>query len=636
MPDAQGLVSERFEQAREYADDAWNRTQEFLETLSETLVDVTIPDIDVSFDFIPTTTVIDLESKRPEAPTTEELSLGDLVNPLMPVLAEMPSISIPFIPSLNAIAPIISFPDAPVLILPTEPGDIPNVNIIDLPTKPSLNFPTVPTIEQLVIPTIPSIDKIQFEGTMPVDDLTAPEPLFVFNEVSYQSDVLDQLKVKILERLAEGATGLSSEVEQVIWDRAIHRTELEEQKAYIEVENYFASRGAVLPPGALSGRLQEIIIEIQRNRINLNNDIMTEQAKLAQTNEQNILNASLQLENMLTGFTNQITQRSFEVAKYTVEGALKIYEIKVLKYNALLETYKTAAQVYESRVRASIAELEAYRIQLEGIKVNAEVQGLYVEIYKSQLAGVELLLNAYKTEMEGANIAAQLERAKLENYKVKIDVYTATIAGKTAEFNLYQARITGEAAKTQVFSEQVKAYSEQINAIKSVSDIQLLSLQKVQIENKNKLDVYLADIERYKTDLIGETTRLDTIAKVYGYKISAYEADAKVVGIELETQLREYDLKTTQTKAQIELALKEVEIALDNARQYHAMQIEGAKAGANVSAQVTASALSSVNANASLGYSDSDSSSQSTSTSESYSESEDFSSSHVHTYDETA
>lgn len=114
--------------------------------------------------------------------------------------------------------------------------------------------------------------------------------------------------------------------------------------------------------------------------------------------------------------------------------------------------------------------------------------------------------------------------------------------------------------------------------------------------------VYSVSVEAFKTALLKETTRVDNIIRVFLARVDEYKADSSVRIAEIDEAIKVFEARIAQAKNQTELQLKEAELSLQNAVHYYGLQIEAAKAGASVSAQITASALSSVNASAQIGY----------------------------------
>lgn len=309
----------------------------------------------------------------------------------------------------------------------------PNIPTIDTVTIGDVSLPTTDILSEAMSrrPTSPTDDQV----TITVPSAPVMGEIRAFPNMVFPLSSLDNARQKFVDviygYLTTGSTGLPADVEQAIWDRARARKLTKNTQLYDDVERYYSARGFSMPPGALNARLQEVNFEISRSDDDLNNDIMIEQARLAQANNQFILE----------------------------KGALVCNQIEI--------TY--------------------------------------------------------------------------------------------------------------------------INMIATM--------------NKNTIEVYLGEIEAYKTMMTAEIERVKAIVSVYLGRIEAYKTDIQAAGMEIEAQLNVIRAKVDIFKAEAELAIKEADVAIERARLVHAIQTEAIEAGAQVSAQISASALSAVSAHASIGYS---------------------------------
>lgn len=351
-------------------------------------------------------------------------------------------------------------------------------------TIPDVDVPVLGNINSITVPTI----------SIPSYDLEAPPTdALIFNEPVYQSALHDAVKAALLDFIANGGTGLGADVEDALWERGRARQELVNERTYNEAEEYFASRGYALPPGALGGRLSEALTEQARADSQLNYEIMIEQARLARAQSEHSMNAAIALEGQDKEQFNNIANRALDYAKSAIQVIIDLY--------------------------------------------NAKLQG-------------------YIAEVEGTKIGVEAE-------KIKVDAAVAANEGVT--------------------------------------------------------DVFSAETEQYKTRLQAEISIVELVAKVYGYKISGYEADAKVAAMELDAQIRVYQANVDQARNQTELTIKEAEMLIHSYLGALQLTSDAMKTGGSISAQIAASALSAVNASASMsagassglssGYSQSDSTS---------------------------
>jgi hypothetical protein len=355
------------------------------------------------------------------------------------------------------------------------PNDADLDAIPDIPTNPGITYTTYTFDKELTLsiafpdkPTYPALDEI---------------PVVV-------ADTIVLLESKINTRLTDGATGLDADIEAAIWARARSRQELENINKYQEVENYYSSRGFSIPPGTLSGKLNELLIEFARNDSYLNNDILVKQAELAMQNE------NVMLESGIKYIIERLTQN----ASVIIEG------------NKL-------------KIQGYLGELEGYK---------AEIQ--------AEIARIEALTKVYMAELEA-----------------------------------YKGKIEAEA---------------------------------VRVESMSK--IYIADTQVY-------TATADAIVKTYLGRIEAYKGRIQAESAKVDAVIKSLDLALRQVIAIAETDMKEAAIDSENLKNATALAIELTKGGAQIAAQLAASAMSSVNASATIG----GSGNEGTNINESYNTSED-------------
>jgi len=344
----------------------------------------------------------------------------------------------------------------------------PNLPVIDTITIGSLDLPTTDILNEVLArrPESPS----DAATTIVVPSAPILGEIKNFPNMEFPVTSLDSARQKFVDviygYLSTGSTGLPADVEQAIWNRARSRKLLKNSQMYDEVEDYFSSRGFSMPPGALIARLQEVNFEISRSDDDLNNDILIQQANLAQNNNQFILE-------------------------------------------------------------------------------------------------------------KGTAVCSQIE----------------------------------------------------LNFINMIA-----------IANKNTIEIYVSEMEAYKTKMVTDIERVKAIISIYLGRIEAYKADVQAAGMEIDAQLNVIKARVEIFKAEADLAIKEADVSIERARLVHAVQTEAIKAGAQISAQISASALSAVSAHASIGYSGQISDSYSHQWSESVSQQNSYSQvlEEVHSYNMSA
>lgn len=610
------LVSGQLSICQEYANAAFEQSTEYLETLADTVLEPLELLDDIEYDW-PEPTVDWSYAAKPARP--EDLELPEREIPEDVVIEDIAVPVFPEIPAFSGEEPAIIYPIAPSTELPEAPSDSPPMEEIEIPNLPSYTLPEVPVFGDVILPASPEIAFPIFEGTIPTADLTPPEVAFIYNEALYESDLADALKAKILSNIETGGTGLGAEVEGAIWDQAKLRMESENARIHNEALNFWAARGWTIPPGALDGRLYEVSVEQARALADINEKILIEQARLAQEMEKFIIQAGLQYEKQVMDYSNEVQNRAFQAARAAVEMALTVFQAKVVWYNAQVEAYRGMVAAYEVRIRAELGKIEIFKAQIEGAKLQIEANNAEVQLYLAQLQGVTAIIELYKSQIQAASLKAEINRLKLEVFRLQVQTYQVQVQSKVAEYDLYKAQLSGEQTKVQVYSELVKAYAVKVDGLKAEIEAKQAEIMAVASVNKNRLDSMLGKVERYKAILGADIEKIKTLATVYEVDGKIYEADIRAVDANILAQVEIYKGNLSKARNQTELLLKKAELDLQSFLQNRQLAIEAAKAGANVCAQLAASALSAVHAGANIGYSGSESAavSESASTSES-------------------
>lgn len=462
------------------------------------------------------------------------------------------------IPDFTQVAPTLEIPTTPSSALPTAPT-APALTDPVLPSAPVLSMPTAPVLTAITLPDVPSIEIPAFTSTLPIDDLVTPTNNFEFYEVAYASELLDELKAKLLYDLQNGGYGIETADEAAMLDRARTR-ELENaltQMDTIMVDG--ASRGFPLPPGDITVALQRAQQALQNAVSGVSRDIYIKRADQFVENRKFTIEQAKQLEQILIGYHNSVMERALNAAKAVLEAAIRIFDAQVARYNARLDTYKTDAQVFEARVRAALAQTEVYKVTMEGKRIEGDLQRNQVELYNAQLNGVTTVVNLYKVQMEAAQVQAGIERLRIDAFRALIEAYTSQVQAKVAEFNMFESQIKGEVAKVNAFESQVKAYVATVDGAKAKTDV-LVQRLKAEIEvAQQAIEVYKAQALVYKTDIDAQAQTIDAQTKVYGSQVQGASAQANAIG-----EARRLDLSAREIQSRV--TLKNADIAIEQAK----------------------------------------------------------------------
>lgn len=467
------------------------------------------------------------------------------------------------VPDFTEVAPVLDLPIAPTTTLPIAPT-APTISDPVLPSSPVLTMPTAPVLTAIVLPDAPVIDIPAFTTTLPTDDLVTPTNSFAFYEELYTSELLDELKAKLLYDLQNGGYGIETADEAAMLDRARSR-ELELAMSQVDILMVdSASRGFPLPPGDLNVVLQNAHRDLQNKMSGISRDIYIKRADQFVTNRNFTFEQTRQIEQILIGYHNSVMERSLNAAKAVLQASIDIFNAQVSRYNARLDAYKTEATVFEARVRAALAQTEVYKTQMEGKRLEVDIQRAGVEIYNAQLAGLNTIVNLYKTQMEAAQVQAGVERLRIDAFRALIEAYTSQVQAKVAEFNMFEAGVRGQVARVNAFESQVKAYTATVDGAKAKTEI-LVSRLKAEIEvAQQAIEVYKGQAEVYKTDISAQAQTIDAQAKIYGSQVQGFSAITGAVGEAARLDLSARDIQARTNIANANIGIEQAKVTLQS------------------------------------------------------------------------
>lgn len=128
-------------------------------------------------------------------------------------------------------------------------------------------------------------------------------------------------------------------------------------------------------------------------------------------------------------------------------------------------------------------------------------------------------------------------------------------------------------------------------------------IDRIVSSNKNIIDVFLGEMEGYKANVQAEGIRIDALAKVTTALMDGYKADIQAFVAKIDAKIREIEAKIKVNLGRADIQEKIAEIKVKIGEFVYGLQAEFLKQGAQVCAQLAASALQSVNASVNTGFS---------------------------------
>lgn len=523
---------------------------------------------------------------------------------------------------LGAIAdePLPAAPTMPALAIPAPPSlahvDAPARPAIDttvvLPADPVLSWPDMGALRD--IPDFAIADLPDFDGQPPTLNFVPPHVFIDWREPQYQSELYDDLVAQIKTWLA-GGTGLPPAVEDALFWRARERDAEQTRAAVQEAMDTFAARGFTLPPGMLAKRVQVAQDKGREAAAALNRDILIEAAKWEIENLRNAVAQGIAMEGMTINLFSQMAARMFEVAKFSAESQITLFNARIGLYNAQLEGFRTLAQVFRTRLDAALAKLEVYKARVQAA---GEYNRNAVDIFKARYEGVRQVVEAYKARMDGARVKADVIRALFDGWRTEVQAYGERLQAEKTKFDAYDSQVRAETAKAGLFEAQTRAYAATVQAVGTKADIKLKNMQMNIDAAKLALQKYGTDADVYGKRVQAMNQRTTAIVSLFSARVDAWRAKAQAVTSQAEVKARMAEATSRMRLSYAELQLGQYKLRQQKADLEAQLAMEAAKAAGQYAAQVAAGAWSAINVSASISGSGSQSGSDNTNRTQEY------------------
>lgn len=437
----------------------------------------------------------------------------------------------------------------------------------------------------------------------PETNITLEQYLFGIALDRFQ-DEIDKLDAREREEFAK------LEIQQQeIYERAREQVRVANDKAYQEVETYFAARNFPLPPGAMAGRLAEVSQEISRNERDMAGKIMidmTDQRRkdtymlleMVQKDVHKMLDL-VQKNALFMVETNQkdfqfITGTNQENARFMIKAIMQADEFnKTLNTKRLefVETTNNANEKFEYEHRTKNSEFAAIynqkdRLTIEELNQKGELAILDANIRQDQFSSelarqLEVILREFHNAQQNrsleaakaiANHSIQIVNAyiarynaRLEKYKTDATVYAERLKALLVEVEIFKAEVEGAKVTAEVQKLQVDVYTAQIEAINTIAKLYATQLEGSKILadlERLKIDVFKSEVEVYVAKLQGRKLEIDIYAtdveadkvkmQTYAEELRAYVTEVEARKTNMEVLIANLEAKTKTNLAKIE------------------------------------------------------------------------------------
>jgi hypothetical protein len=367
------------------------------------------------------------------------------------------------VPDTSVVAPDV---DTGVALL-NSGLSIPGFNRNHLGTFPEETYSLLPLSPLPVIST-DGIDAVQSPGVMADATLQWDPSLF-------SSDVYAALLSRILSDLQHGATGLTPEVEQAIYDRAKARQLVDRQQEYEKINATWTGKQFMLPSGSLVSALIDFSIAANRQDADIENQIIITQAELAQKNSQFIIQQAGALEQIIRQAYSDQENRTLDFEKHRVDVLIREYAERVRAYAAELDAEKAKVQATVEALRGAIesnkAKVDVYKEQYAALAVRigavAAKNESLVKVFQSEVQGYAEAERAVAAQNESRirHLTAKISKADLD-LRASVAQAEVTMAGYTAETGIRERIATSMA---NIAAQAVASWASAVSASAGLS-----------------------------------------------------------------------------------------------------------------------------------------------------------------------
>lgn len=616
------IVSEQIDLMNKRADAALSKAYETLQSLQN---------LGAALDTLPPTPTIDI-------PSTPDNPFPGLQ---VPVRAELPAIGDIRVPELNldfsdidqGLGELDEPPEfTPSVIgidLPPRPSPIdtsgspvrPETGSVDLPVAPAITMPDVGDLTPISVPDFDFPELPRFDALAPEFEASAPSTVLQWEEPAYQSTNLDSLK-STLARMLVGGTGLPPAIEQALFDRARVREDINGQKAVDDAFQDAASRGHMLPPGALLKRVADIREANQLKVSETAREILINSAQWEIDNLRTALERGITLEAQLMDQSNAMAQRAFDAARLQLESEISLYNAQVSLFNARQTAYQVAADVYGKLLQGELAKLEVFKAQIEGERAKGDLNEQTVRVYTARLQGVTSLIDIYRAKMEGAKVQSDLIKSQIDAYSTDVQAYAQKLQAKKTEYDAYEAGVRAEQAKIGILEAESRAFAATVQAYESKNNVRIQGVRaRVDVAGA-KISQYTAQLQAEQARVQAELSSIQAITQAFQADVGRYSAQINAASADRDLQARTVEARLRNNLAYYEIELKKYDAAIQQLLQRVQVQSEAMKSVGTITAQLASGAMAATNVSASMSGSAGISSSDSLNTT------------HSHTYNE--
>lgn len=487
--------------------------------------------------------------------------------------------------------PVLVNPDAPTLLDPAAPGYVDYTGQLPPPRYFEVTLPPVPTLR---------LDEITFEGQRPV--YSGPEldyRDFQFENREYAPLLVNEIKGVILS-IFNGGSGLPAAVEDALFERARERESEDSSRAEMQAREEHASRGFKYPAGPLMAKIARVRRDAEKRLSQLSRDQFIEHWRIHIEQLRAAMQNGIALEEVWLRQFVSAEDRRLQAARLALDLSIAVVNAYVSRLNAEAIVYQTDATVYRERLQGELAKVQVYAEQLRGQEIIGNLNENEVRLLTARVGALqgnvtifEAFIRAYEAQFRANETKVNVWRGQLGANRDKVDLFEAQLRAVSTE-------ISGETEKTNRFRVMADIMGTQANIWKTKFDVNRDVFNgEIEIERLRRDNAQLS-LERVRTILQGEQTRVGALRDKYASTALMSEAKSRVITASAEVKIREFLAELEETKAKLELGLKEGEINVQSMLTFMNLVLRGKETAAQTYAALAAGVTSAANVDASI------------------------------------
>jgi hypothetical protein len=592
---AESVVTNGYGQFIAYANEALSAAYGAFAELREFEVEqipitVTFQPVGTAGDFIapPAPTRVIPEMVPPPDPGEVDFDTPNIYNTAGVVPVE-PNINYEFIMPTDKPDPLTAEP---------PPYDV-VLDVVEMPDEPDIADVQLGQFYTIDLPDAPEFEEIEFEGVPPEIDFEVPPQTFSFTETTYSSDLLTLIKEKIT--LMAGGIGLTAEQELMAYERARSREDSIALGAMQQEDEKFANKGFTIPNGILAKQRRIVQQTHQSAALEHSRKVELDNKLLMIDSLKTAIAQGIACEGMLLNAHLAAEERRFLAAKYVYDSLLTIFNARIGLFNARVQAYQADAQVFRDRIQAQIALVERYKAQIEAEAVKGQMNKTLVDLYEAQVRATLVLVERYKASVEAAVAMIEGNKARVDVYRTRVQAFGEVVRAWGTEWEAYSRQVEAAKGPLQAGAIAAQMYSTRVSAwsTKRQADFERARLE--QATEQLKLQKWEGDIRKFAALLEAARSQVQSEASALQAEASVYASGGQIAAAASAAKDRSYQLEIARATTGAELQLKRGEILIQQAIQASAQLLEARRGMAQVTSQLAASSMNTINISGQIG-----------------------------------